>query len=51
MIRSGHVESEGLHSPLDRELQGASSYTNYLLNRDSRPENVQPVIVKKRLMC
>jgi methylenetetrahydrofolate reductase (NADPH) len=30
--------------PRKRELQGTSSYINFFLNRDSRPENAQPLI-------
>ena len=30
--------------PRNRALQGTSSYINYLLNRDSRPEHPQPLI-------
>ena len=30
--------------PRNRSLQGTSSYINYFLNRDSRPENAQPLI-------
>ena len=30
--------------PRNRGLQGTSSYINYFLNRDSRPENAQPLI-------
>jgi hypothetical protein len=28
----------------DRSLQGTSSYINYFLDRDSRPEHPQPLI-------
>jgi hypothetical protein len=30
--------------PRNRALQGTSSYINYFLNRDSRPENARPLI-------
>jgi methylenetetrahydrofolate reductase (NADH) len=33
--------------PRNRGLQGTSSYINYFLNRDSRPENAQPLITIK----
>jgi hypothetical protein len=28
----------------DRSLQGTSSYINYFLDRDSRPEHPQPLV-------
>ena len=30
--------------PRNRALEGTSSYINYLLNKDSRPEHPQPLI-------
>jgi methylenetetrahydrofolate reductase (NADPH) len=35
--------------PRDRALQGTSSYINYFLNRDSRPDHPQPLITIKNV--
>jgi hypothetical protein len=41
----GHIDELKVYiPPRRRELAGTSSYINFFLNRDSRPENQQPLV-------